>query len=36
MSFLLFVHNNRLNPSRRAFLGDSGLLLSASAVALLG
>jgi len=35
MSFLLFVRNNRLNPSRRTFLSDSGLLLSASAVALL-
>jgi rubrerythrin len=35
MSFLLFVRNDRLNPSRRAFLGESGLLLSASAVALL-
>lgn len=35
MSFLLFARNDRLNPSRRAFLGESGLLLSASAVALL-
>src|SRR6185436_7646046 len=35
MSFLLFARNNNLNPSRRAFLGESGLLLSASAVALL-
>ena len=35
MSFLLFAQNNRLNPARRAFLGESGLLLSASAVALL-
>jgi len=35
MSFLLYVRNNRLNPSRRTFLGDSGLLLSASAIALL-
>lgn len=35
MSFLLFARNDRLNSSRRAFLGESGLLLSASAVALL-
>ena len=35
MSFLLFAQNTRLNPARRAFLGESGLLLSASAVALL-
>jgi rubrerythrin len=36
MSFLKFAHNDFSNPSRRAFLGSSGLLLSASAVALLG
>src|ERR1700704_4742265 len=35
MSFLNFVRNDCSNPSRRAFLGESGLLLSASAVALL-
>jgi rubrerythrin len=35
MSFLLFAQNTRLNPARRAFLGETGLLLSASAVALL-
>jgi bacterioferritin (cytochrome b1) len=35
MSFLLFSRHDRLNPSRRAFLGESGLVLSASAVALL-
>ncbi len=35
MSFLQFVRNDHLNPSRRAFLGESGLILSASAVALL-
>jgi rubrerythrin len=35
MSFLLFARNDVLNPSRRAFLGESGLVLSASAVALL-
>ncbi len=35
MSFLLFARNDILNPSRRAFLGESGLVLSASAVALL-
>jgi len=35
MSFLLFARNPRNIPSRRAFLGESGLLLSASAVALL-
>ena len=35
MSFLQFVRNDRLNPSRRAFLGESGLVLSASAIALL-
>ena len=35
MSFLLFARNDRLNPSRRAFLSESGLVLSASAVALL-
>jgi len=35
MSFLLFARNELLNPSRRAFLGESGLVLSASAVALL-
>ncbi|MBI3530358.1 MAG: ferritin-like domain-containing protein [Betaproteobacteria bacterium] len=36
MSFLSFAHNDFSNPSRRAFLGNSGILLSASAVALLG
>ena len=35
MSFLLIARNDRLNPSRRAFLGESGLMLSASAIALL-
>ncbi|HEX9450672.1 MAG TPA: ferritin-like domain-containing protein [Burkholderiales bacterium] len=35
MSFLNFVRNDCSNPSRRAFLGESGLLLSASAIALL-
>jgi hypothetical protein len=35
MSFLLFARNDVLNPSRRAFLGESGLVLSASAIALL-
>jgi rubrerythrin len=35
MSFLQFVRNDDLNPSRRAFLGESGLVLSASAIALL-
>ena len=35
MSFLLFSRNDRMNPSRRAFFGESGLVLSASAVALL-
>jgi rubrerythrin len=35
MSFLNFVRNECSNPSRRAFLGESGLLLSASAIALL-
>jgi len=35
MSFLLLARNDRLNPSRRAFLGESGLMLSASAIALL-
>jgi rubrerythrin len=35
MSFLLLARNDRLSPSRRAFLGDSGLMLSASAIALL-
>ncbi|MEO8157139.1 MAG: ferritin-like domain-containing protein [Betaproteobacteria bacterium] len=35
MSFLSFARNDRLNTSRRAFLGESGLVLSASAVALL-
>jgi rubrerythrin len=35
MSFLLFARNDILNPSRRAFLGESGLVLSASAIALL-
>ena len=35
MSFLQFVRSDRLNPSRRAFLGESGLILSVSAVALL-
>jgi rubrerythrin len=35
MSFLQFVRNDSLNPSRRAFLGESGLVLSASAIALL-
>jgi rubrerythrin len=35
MSFLLFARNPRNISSRRAFLGESGLLLSASAVALL-
>jgi rubrerythrin len=36
MSFLTFARNDFANPSRRAFLGSSGILLSASAVALLG
>ena len=36
MSFLTFVHDDLTHPSRRAFLGSSGILLSASAVALLG
>jgi rubrerythrin len=35
MSFLNFVRNGNLNPSRRTFLSESGLILSASAVALL-
>jgi len=35
MSFLNFARNDCSNPSRRAFLGESGLLLSASAVGLL-
>src|ERR1700682_6326957 len=35
MSFLQFVRNDSLNPSRRAFLGETGLVLSASAIALL-
>lgn len=35
MSFLQIARNTRLNPSRRAFLGESGLVLSASAIALL-
>ena len=35
MSFLQFVRTDRLNPSRRLFLGESGLLLSASAIALM-
>ena len=35
MSFLNFVRNDCSNPSRRSFLGESGLLLSASAIALL-
>lgn len=35
MSFLLFARNPQTIQSRRAFLGESGLLLSASAVALL-
>jgi rubrerythrin len=35
MSFLLFANDPRLNPARRAFIGRSGVLLSASAVALL-
>jgi len=35
MSSLLFARNDRLNPSRRTFLSESGLVLSASAVALL-
>lgn len=35
MSFLLFARNPQTIRSRRAFLGESGLLLSASAVALL-
>jgi rubrerythrin len=35
MSFLNFARNDSLNPSRRAFLGESGLVLSASAIALL-
>jgi rubrerythrin len=35
MSFLLYSRNPRTIQSRRAFLGESGLLLSASAVALL-
>ncbi|HEX4986608.1 MAG TPA: ferritin-like domain-containing protein [Burkholderiales bacterium] len=35
MSFLKFVSGDRLDVSRRAFLGGSGLVLSASAVALL-
>ncbi len=36
MSFLSFARNDFTNPSRRMFLGCSGILLSASAVALLG
>ena len=36
MSFLSFARNDFPNPSRRAFLGSSGIVLSASAVALLG
>jgi rubrerythrin len=36
MSFLSFARNDFTNPSRRMFLGSSGILLSASAVALLG
>lgn len=35
MSFLAFVHNPQATDSRRAFLGQSGLLLSGAAVALL-
>ena len=35
MSFLQIARITRLNPSRRAFLGESGLVLSASAIALL-
>jgi hypothetical protein len=35
MSFLLFANDPRLLPARRAFIGRSGVLLSASAVALL-
>ncbi|HVY06426.1 MAG TPA: ferritin-like domain-containing protein [Burkholderiales bacterium] len=35
MSFLEIPRNLMLNPSRRRFLGESGLLLSASAIALL-
>jgi bacterioferritin (cytochrome b1) len=35
MSFLNFARNDSLNPSRRAFLGESGLVLSTSAIALL-
>lgn len=35
MSFLLFARTPHTSHSRRAFLGESGLLLSASAVALL-
>jgi rubrerythrin len=35
MSFLAFVHNPLTRDSRRAFLGQSGLLLSGAAVALM-
>ncbi|HEY9279919.1 MAG TPA: ferritin-like domain-containing protein [Eoetvoesiella sp.] len=35
MSFLAFVHNPQARDSRRAFLGQSGLLLSGTAVALM-
>src|SRR5690606_27689472 len=35
MSFLAFVHNPQTRDSRRAFLGQSGLLLSGAAVALM-
>ncbi len=35
MSFLAFVHNPQARDSRRAFLGQSGLLLSGTAIALM-
>lgn len=35
MSFLAFIHNPAARDSRRAFLGQSGLLLSGTAVALM-
>lgn len=35
MSFLLFANDPSLQPSRRAFLGRSGVLLSGTAIALL-
>lgn len=35
MSFLLFANDPRLLPARRAFIGRSGVLLSAAAIALL-